>query len=415
MNVIMYFFLIQIGLITTAMGFAQEGQNEKPFLTDGWYAYDFVREMEGIESEYQFRQQTGGMEMIQKTTLNQKGTVISCKSNSFLDPSLKIILNVDATGGLSCDSNPTISGTLDKKGAFQWSGSIDNGQLWQISVSGTITPITEKMRAGPGFNGLWHMCDTSGQGREMLVRIQDGFYTWNYLTYEEGDELFEPWPTRIAPDGAFSSEMEMTTVLDMAGITQANYSTTYTMEGNVTPGEGISLQELTSTAGTGESTAKENPAVYSGVNVYTGEFPNEQIPSSAAILLAEKVETAQNTVSAHPDNSPDWYRSPPKKTGYLIAVGEKTFPDKATALALAEAVAAADLAARIRTEVKSTHLVHETASSDGSKTSLETLFSGQSALDIPYTVVHSDYNTETGTAWILVELSKDRISEILAQ
>ncbi|ULQ59615.1 hypothetical protein K7I13_14315 [Brucepastera parasyntrophica] len=143
------------------------------------------------------------------------------------------------------------------------------------------------MKADGSYDGVYYLTD-SGRNREQLVTVKDGFYTWRYLTSEDGDEKFEPWPTLVKPDGSLFFEMEMTTVMEMTGISRMDYSTYHIETGNITPGTGIYLQELTATSGMGNMAGSNEPRILSGTAVREGEFPNEQIPPDAAAVVAER-------------------------------------------------------------------------------------------------------------------------------
>lgn len=373
-------------------------------IADGWYSYDFERVMKGVEAEYLFAAQTG-MVMIQETTLNQTGTVILADRGSFRDPAAGILLRTDGDGRIDSPENPTVAGFIRADGSFRWSGYADTGMLWHYEVSGRLVPLTASMRADSSFDGLYEITD-SNSGREQLVSIQDGLYTWRYLHSMEEDNPFEPWPTRVLPDGSFSYEMEITSVVEMVGLTRSDFTTRHTMEGRIDPAGGMSMQSLTLTGGAGVLPSGGAPAVFSGTrtvdeNWHAGNSPpRPEVLAGAAATAAVGQQRAVSPV-VNPAE-PGWFRAIPARDGYLRAAGSKTFRDRATALAMAESVAAADLASRLRIHIESSL---DTATGT-ERDSLVRVINARSSLRLPYTVVERSWDQNSSTAWVLVELDR---------
>ncbi len=377
-------------------------------LADGWYSYDFERTMKGVEAEYLFYAQTGGRFMIQETTLLQKGTVVLVKDGTFLDPSLLVTFTVDSSGGISSQANPSVSGMVFKDGTLLWSGYIDSGTLWHYQVTGRLTAVTADRQAGAAYNGSYRIRDQNS-GREQLVTITNGLYTWRYLDKQAGDELFESWPTLVGPRGDFSFEMEITSVLEMVDITRADYSTRHIMEGRVDPATGITMQQLTTTAGIGVQAEKAEPNIYSGNRIADTEFTVADRPATAADTLAARSIDSAAAYSRAVDQ-PVWYAQPTRRPGLLTAVGEKRFANRATALAMAEAVAASDLASKVRFHLVSEYL----AQSNSAGGSVNRLIDTQSSITLPYTVSEQFYSEQTHTAWVLLEISVEAAAEALS-
>lgn len=404
------------GCAGTPQASAPEAQPAKPSLlplADGWYSYDFVRVMKGVEAEYLFAAQTG-MRMIQETTLDQKGTVILADNGIFRDPAALVLLRADADGRIDSPDNPTISGLVRADGSFRWSGYVDTGMLWHYEVSGRLHPITAADRAGKSFNGLYEITD-SASGRKQLVSITDGLYTWRYLDSREEDSLFEPWPTLVQPDGSFTFEMEITSLVEMVGLTRSDFTTRHTMEGRVEQAGGISMQSLTVTGGAGALPSGGAPAVYSGVRSVdeswqTGDRPARPevlagaAPATTAATAGATAAAGQQKTGAPVVNSaaPGWFSAIPARDGYLRAAGSKTFRDRSTALAMAEAVAAADLASRLRVHLESSL---ETAAGT-ERDSLVRVINARSSLRLPYSVAESSWDAASSTAWVLVEIDR---------
>jgi hypothetical protein len=363
-------------------------------LAEGWYLYDFERTFKGIEDEYQFALSTG-MTMVEEITLKQTGTVTYCSAGILRDPVLEVELLVDKAGNIRSEENPSIAGALSANGDFYWTGLMAQlGRTNHISVRGKLTFLPRIARAGDEYSGLYHLVD-SGTERGQLVRIEDGFYTWRYTDEKAAD--FTPWPTRILPDGSFSFSMETITVLAMGTISQANYSTGFSTEGRVSPG-GISIQEVSHTAGAGTVPSDSAPQIYAGTAIRDGQFPNEEIPKNAAALLRPGAAAAPKKPIDWA-RYPAWYRRPPVKAGFIYATGEYSFQDRETSFALAEAAAAASIAAQIRARVSGSST--ETANNAG--TSFESRVESEALENIPYRVAERHYR-EDGTAFVLLEL-----------
>jgi hypothetical protein len=202
--------------------------------------------------------------------------------------------------------------------------------------------------------------------------------------------------------------MEISTVMVMGEVSQANYSTGYETSGRIIPpgsggGQpGISLQTLSHTGGI--STGGEGtPQVYGGTVIREGEFPNEKIPQGVEGTLRPRVAAAKKAPGADWARLPSWYRELPSKPGYVYAAGQKTFADRDTAIALAEAAAAADLAAWLESRVESE--MTEQESEEGSRR--ESRISAESTGTFTYRVAETFYDEAAGTAYVLLELNQD--------
>ena len=370
-------------------------------LSSGWYQYDSERTFKGIEDEYNMSLSLG-VKVVQEVTYKYAGVVTNFADGALYDPVTRIELLIDNKGNISCDENVSIRGTVNRDGSFQWSGyHSENGRLNSIFVKGTLTPLPASLRAGPEFDGVYHMTD-SGTGRQQLVKISDGFYTWTYLGNEETP--FTPWPTLIYPDGAFSFSMDITTVMEMGALSRMNFTNGFLSEGKVVPGQGISMIEVTRSTGLA-STGLGNdqvgkPQVYSGTTIHSGEFPNEAIPEDIDSLV--KAGRSAARAAPRPDRAsyPSWYLNLPSKAGFTYATGEKTFADQETAFAMAEAAAAAYLADQIMVRIQSTL----TEVSNNAGTRIEEHIRSEALQRLHYRVVERTYNEKTGTAFVLLEM-----------
>jgi hypothetical protein len=364
-------------------------------LASGWYLYNFERTFKGVEDEYIFAQNTG-MEMVQEVTVKQNGTVTYCEEGILHDPVLDMYLSVDEEGRIRGIENPGVSGTLSKNGAFFWTGLTEqNGRLTHVAVRGSLIPLPPQARGDGRYDGLYHLTDT-GTGREQLALVRDGLYTWSYIDGEEAG--FTPWPTLIRPDGSFGFDMEWTTVLQM-GDSRADYSTGFTAEGRIDPAVGISLEILSHTAGAADG-GGDSPEIYSGIMARTAEFPNERIPPDVGTDLPAAVGAAKKTPARDWSGYPAWYRDPPVKENAVFGIGQKTFSDRDTAFAMAEAAAAANIALQISVRIESR--IEEQESEAGSR--VESVINLEAMEKIPYRVVERVYQEKTGTAFVLLEL-----------
>jgi hypothetical protein len=381
-------------------------------LKTGWYLYDFERTFKGIEDEYNMSLSIR-MKYVQEITWKYTGVV--CRfENSVLedgvlengvlyDPVTGIELSINSEGQIDCAENISVKGTLEKDGRIFWSGlKEEHGRLNSIFVKGTLRPLSASDRGGREYDGVYHMIDT-GTKREQLVNIRDGFYTWNYIDEEEAG--FTPWPLLVRPDGSFSCDMEITTVIEMGSLSKTNYSTGFSMQGKIVPGQRISMEEVSRSVGA-QQDQRDAPQVYAGTMIRSGEYPNEAIP----IDIESLVKSGRAAVKAEPKPNlakyPSWYLKFPVKSGFIYAAGEKTFAVKKTALALAEAAAAANIAEQIRVRIESSMIESSiTESSNNNKTMIDERIRSEALQRVNYKIIEQIYNEETRTAFVLAEMA----------
>jgi hypothetical protein len=370
-------------------------------LSNGWYQYDSERTFKGIEDEYTMSQSLG-VKVVQEVTYKYTGVVTNFAGGALYDPVTGIELLIDSKGNISCAENVSIRGAVNRNGSFQWNGfHTENGRLNSIFVKGTLTPLPASVRAGPAFDGVYHMTD-QGTGRRQLVKISSGFYTWAYLGNEEAP--FTPWPTLIHPDGAFSFSMDITTVMEMGEASRMHFTNGFLSQGKVIPGQGISMEEVVRSAGLASTglgnDQRGRPQVYSGTAIRSGEFPNEAIPADIDSLIQNGRSTARAAPKPDRANYPPWYLNLPSKAGFICAAGEKTFADRETAFAMAEAAAAAYLADQIMVRIQST----ATEVSNNAGTRIEEHIRNEALQRLKYRVVERTYNEKTSTAFVLLEM-----------
>jgi len=391
-------FLALLSCATQSGERAQDGHQASLLpLSSGWYQYDSERTFKSIEDEYTMSASIG-MTVVQEITWKYTGVVANFADGTLYDPITRIELLIDMAGNISCAENVSIRGTLESSGGFQWSGyHIENGKLNSLFVKGTLTPLPSSVRAGPEFDGVYHMKD-QGTGRQQLVKISDGFYTWNYL--DDQKTVFTPWPTLIRPDGTFSFGLDITTVMEMGDFSRANFTNGVLSQGKVIPGQGISMEEVTRSAGLGSDQGGK-PQVYSGTVIHSGEFPNEAIPADINSMVQEGRSTARAAPRPDRSNYPSWYLNLPTKAGFTYAAGEKTFDDRETAFAMAEAAAAAYLADQIMMQIQSS--ITEVSNNAG--TTVEEHIRSEALQRLSYRVVEKTYNEKTATAFVLLEMA----------
>jgi hypothetical protein len=361
----------------------------------GWYLYDFERTFKGIEDEYNMSLTTK-MKIVQEITWKYTGVVCRFEDGVLYDPVTGIELSINSEGQIGCAENISIKGALEKNGRVFWSGlKEEHGRLNIIFVKGTLRPLSASDRGGREYDGVYHMIDT-GTKREQLVNIRDGFYTWKYIDGEETG--FTPCPLLVRPDGSVTSDMEITTVIEMGNLSKTNYSTGFSMKGKIVPGQGISMEEVSRSAGA-QQDQKDAPQVYAGTMIRSGEYPNETIP----IDIESLVKSGRVAVKAEPKPNlakyPSWYLKLPVKSGFIYASGEKTFAVQKTAFALAEA-AAANIAEQIRVHIESPI----TEISNNSKTIIDDRIKSEALQRVNYKIIERLYNEETHTAFVLVEM-----------
>jgi len=367
-------------------------------LADGWYQYDFTRTFRDIEAEQAFA--AAGVQLRQEITWRYTGVVVSVENGFLFDPVTGIELYIDGDGQIASPENMSIRGNMSDDGTFHWSGfTLENGRLTGILVHGTLTPLPRSARGGPEFDGVFHLTD-SGTGRQQLARISDGFYTWNFA--DDGETWFTPWPTLVRPDGSFSFSMDMTTIMEMVGMSSQSFSTAIAMEGRVTPGQGITMEEIVRTAGMGEDQSPI-PQIFSGTTLRAGDFPNEAIPENIEAFVGAGRSAARSVPRPDPANYPDWYLAPPRREGYIFAAGEKTFDSSDVALRLAEAAAAARLADQIM--IRIVNEIIEVTGDTG--TTIDSIIRTEAFERVSYRVAERYFNERTRTAFVLLEMRLD--------
>jgi hypothetical protein len=367
-------------------------------LQPGWYQYDFERTFKSIEDEYNFALSTG-MKMVQEVSTKYTGVVCRFEDGVLYDPVTGIELAIAANGSINCAENVSIRGTLEKSGRFFWSGlKEEHGRMNGITVKGTLTPLPASIRGGAEYDGVYRMTD-SGTGRAILARIADGFYTWRFFDDEEAG--FTPWPTMIQTDGSFSFSFDMTTVAEMGDFAKSNFTTGFEVNGKVVPGKGISMEEVTRSAGLGQDQGG-TPQSYAGTVLRSGEIPNEAIPANIERL----VSSGRAAVKAEPKPNraqyPAWYLNIPVKAGFIYATGEKTFAVKETALAMAEAAAAANIAEQRWVRIESSI----TEQTTNSQTRTDERSKSETLQQLNYRIIEQVYNEATKTAFVLAESSE---------
>jgi len=320
------------------------------------------------------------------------------EEGALYDPVTGIELLIDREGAISCAENISIRGNLENNGRFFWSGlREEHGRLNSIFVKGTLTPLPASVRGGREFDGVYQMTDT-GTGKKQLVRISDGFYTWNYIDIDDDEISVTPWPTLVHPDGSFSFSMDLTTVMEMGPFSQ-NFSTGFLSEGKIIPGQGITMEEFSRSSGLG-NVPDSAVQVYAGTHIRSGEYPNEAIPSDIEDLILSGRAAVRAVPKPDRSRYPSWYLRPPAKPGFIHASGEKTFGVRETAFAMAEAAAAADIAEQIRLQIEST-IIDRTL---GSQEMTEERIRSEAFELLDYRIIERLYDEETGTAFVLAEM-----------
>jgi len=396
------FFVIFTAIFVLSCGTMQP-RRENPAnilpLADGWYRYDFTRRLQGIEDEHNFFV-ASGMPMVQELTWKYTGVIARIDDGILFDPVTGIELQINDGGEIGNAQNISIRGSVNNDGTFQWSGlHEEHGRLNGIFVRGTLAPLPDSARGGPQFDGIFHLTD-SGTGRQQLAKISDGFYTWSFLDNEETG--FTPWPTLIRPDGTFSFGMDMTTVMEMGSFSSQNFSTSVSIEGTVIPGRGITVEEITRTAGMGFDQAP-GPQIFSGTTIRAGEFPNENIPDTVDGIIDAGRAAARSLPRPDPADFPPWYLRLPRREGFIFSAGEKTFSAQDVAFTMAEAAAAAGLADQVMTHITS----GMTEITTDARTTIDERIRMEALQRLDYRIAERVYNPKTRTAFVLLEMRLD--------
>jgi hypothetical protein len=184
----------------------------------------------------------------------------------------------------------------------------------------------------------------------------------------------------------------------MGELMSTNMSTYFSAEGKVIPGQGISMEEVTRTSGMGQDQGGA-PQVYAGTVIHSGEYPNEAIPADIESLVRSGRAAVRAEPKPNPAKYPPWYLKLPEKPGFIYAAGEKTFEDKETALAMAEAVAMANIAEQVWVRIESEIIERST----GNETRIDEHLKSESLQRLNYRIIERLYNEETHTAFVLAE------------
>ena len=338
--------------------------------------------------------------MVQELTWKYTGVIARIDDGILFDPVTGIELQINDGGEIGNAQNISIRGSVNNDGTFQWSGlHEEHGRLNGIFVRGTLAPLPDSARGGPQFDGIFHLTD-SGTGRQQLAKISDGFYTWSFLDNEETG--FTPWPTLIRPDGTFSFGMDMTTVMEMGSFSSQNFSTSVSIEGTVIPGRGITVEEITRTAGMGFDQAP-GPQIFSGTTIRAGEFPNENIPDTVDGIIDAGRAAARSLPRPDPADFPPWYLRLPRREGFIFSAGEKTFSAQDVAFTMAEAAAAAGLADQVMTHITS----GMTEITTDARTTIDERIRMEALQRLDYRIAERVYNPKTRTAFVLLEMRLD--------
>ena len=188
----------------------------------------------------------------------------------------------------------------------------------------------------------------------------------------------------------------------MGNLARTNTSASYSFEGNVIPGQGITVEGLTRATSQGVDQGGA-PQIYAGSTIRTGEFPNEEVPVDIESLVRSGKAAVRVRPKPNPAIYPSWYLKLPVKPGFIYAAGEKTFAVKETALAMAEAAAAATLLEQLKLQLMSELTISENESGMRFDEHITT----EAFQRLNYRIVEQAYNEETGTSFVLAEMASD--------
>lgn len=112
---------------------------------------------------------------------------------------------------------------------------------------------------------------------------------------------------------------------------------------------------------------------------------------------------------------PDWYLSPPLLADKLTAAGARHLSDQEGALRSAETIAIGEMAFQLQVSLKSAVNRYFTEASSGEKRdsqeSVEAITEQASQLQFDYTVIRSEYDQESQTAFVLISVDKAKARE----
>lgn len=378
--------------------FAGCGSVPKASLAGNFYTYDYELLLSFTESCYLY-QQSAGMRMYQDYTKTVSNVVVQMQDSGFVEPDYGYLLEISPSGRISSRDNASVTGKYHDDGTFYWQGVEESGGvLRNLLVRGKLLPSRAQDRADSRYDGSFVLTDP-GTGREQQVLVQDGLYFWQYAQPAEGD--FEPWPLVVQPDGTIVYSLEMITRSGMAGMYDMTFSSEVYTSGQVELDGSIAVSSITKTLGTGMMTPQEEKINY--VATSGSQQLQEKLEQGMGRILAGGAKSASKNLSGGGRKNPPplWFVADlDTSTDVVAGRGMKSHEDSSVALELAEAAAVAEAISTISITVARVSRGYETNQERRLYEVVETVASRSH----DYRVVNSLYDSESSTAYVMVEM-----------
>ena len=378
--------------------FAGCGSVPKASLAGNFYTYDYELLLSFTESCYLY-QQSAGMRMYQDYTKTASNVVVQMQDSGFVEPDYGYLLEISPSGRISSRDNASVTGKYHDDGTFYWQGVEESGGvLRNLLVRGKLLPSRAQDRADSRYDGSFVLTDP-GTGREQQVLVQDGLYFWQYAQPAEGD--FEPWPLVVQPDGTIVYSLEMITRSGMAGMYDMTFSSEVYTSGQVELDGSIAVSSITKTLGTGMMTPQEEKINY--VATSGSQQLQEKLEQGMGRILAGGAKSASKNLSGGGRKNPPplWFVADlDTSTDVVAGRGMKSHEDSSVALELAEAAAVAEAISTISITVARVSRGYETNQERRLYEVVETVASRSH----DYRVVNSLYDSESSTAYVMVEM-----------
>ena len=383
------------------------------FPPDGIYSYDFERYVDCVEVTAMYK--AYGMDAFQNILKKSYGNAVLMQGGTFVEPETRILISISPSGKVSSPQNPSITGICKKNGDFFFQGYYEeNSQISKITINGKLLLSKENERASKEFDGDFILTD-NGTQRKQKVRIENGLYLWEYEEKQEDD--FTTWPVIVASDGTIHCGFDMTVRSGVKNMSDMLVSSTNESYGKVKTDGTIQVQTITKNYGSGQS-GEESRIDFSGFRASENLSQTSKEKSEESKIQKTLTKSSGKTQVAKKENPPEWYSDfIPNDTDFLYGSARKSHADKETALRIAELTAVSQIKSSLVQNVLSTSEAKKSMTQENSgKNKAESRFfhaiESFSSMQIPYEVKNSIYDEKTGTAYVVVRLSRNEANEM---
>lgn len=383
------------------------------FPPDGIYSYDFERYVDCVEVTAMYK--AYGMDAFQNILKKSYGNAVLMQGGTFVEPETRILISISPSGEVSSPQNPSITGICKKNGDFFFQGYYEeNSQISKITINGKLLLSKENERASNEFDGDFILTD-NGTQRKQKVRIENGLYLWEYEEKQEDD--FTTWPVIVASDGTIHCGFDMTVRSGVKNMSDMLVSSTNESYGKVKADGTIQVQTITKNYGSGQS-GEESRIDFSGFRASENLSQTSKEKSEESKIKKSLTKSSGKTQVAKKENPPEWYSDfIPNDTDFLYGSARKSHADKETALRIAELTAVSQIKSSLVQNVLSTSeakksMTQENSGKNKAESSFFHAIESFSSMQIPYEVKNSIYDEKTGTAYVVVRLSRNEANEM---